>query len=141
LFQQTEHAGCGGTAAVADIGELFDFPHSQVAFAAVAALAGLIQLVFDTVGLARTHEFLQRRFYELVAEIAENLSPTEADAARWESALNRLYAEEKPPMRALDAVSYNSALESLGMSQQGRIPIKWHQSALRQILPFNGSSF
>jgi hypothetical protein len=71
-------------------------------------------LVFDPAGLARTHEFLQRRFYELVAEISETGKPSEVDLARWVSVINRLYAEEKPPMRALDAIPTTLQLTAWG---------------------------
>ncbi len=58
---------------------------------------------------ARTHEFLQRRFYEVVADLAEITSVEDTQLVGREAALNRLYAEEPPPMRALDAVAYNAA--------------------------------
>jgi hypothetical protein len=67
--------------------------------------------------------------------------PQDDDCSKWEAVLNRLYAEEPPPMRALDAISYNAALGSLGRDPKGRIPIKWWQSLLRQIWPFNETAF
>lgn len=87
-------------------------------FAAAAALAGLLQLVFDFGGEARSHEFLQRRFYELIAEITETLDATDQDLVRWKATLIRLYGEELPPMRALDAIAYNAAVDSLGYPKE-----------------------
>jgi hypothetical protein len=125
-----------GTAAVSD---LFDLPSKAFAFA--AALAGLLQLVFDFSGKARTHEFLQRRFYELVAEMNVATEPTAENIATWDAKLHGLYAEEPPPMRAMDAIAYNAALESLGKDPSKRIKISWVQSWLRHVFSFNGSAF
>lgn len=130
-----------GTVAAADLGLLVGLDESQKWFAFAAALAGLFQLAFDPAGLARTHEFLQRRFYEILAEMAEKSKPTESDEARWKGALFRLYAEEKPPLRALDAISYNAAAESLGYGKDKLITIRWWHTALSQVMPFNGTSF
>lgn len=132
-----------GTAAVGDLGTLFGLSGSAKVMAAIAAFAATIQLVFDLPSKARTHEFLQRRFYELAAEIEESgQAAVEPDAVhRWNSLLNRMYAEEPPPMRALDAVAYNAALESLGRNKAGLIVLTAWQSISRQVLPFNGVYF
>lgn len=110
-------------------------------FAAVAALAGLLQLVFDFGGKARIHEFLQRRFYELAAEMAETPEATQLDVEKWAGQLRRLYAEEPPPMRALDAIAYNAALDSLGRRQDHRLVVRWWHTLASQWWPFNHTSF
>jgi hypothetical protein len=109
--------------------------------AAIAALAGLLQLVFDFGGRARTHEFLQRRFYEVLAEMAETRNPDEAKLDAWEATLNRLYSEEPPPFRALDAVAYNAAVDATDMHKEGRIPLKLRHILLKQFWRFSGSAF
>jgi hypothetical protein len=129
----------GGALAFADLGRRFHI--SQEMFAAVATTAGLLQLVFDFGSKARTHEFLQRRLYEMIAEMSETKEPTAEQLARWEATLNRVYAEEPPPMRALDAVAYNAAVDSLGRGAEHRIPIRWWQSLFRQFWPFNETAF
>lgn len=128
-----------GSAAVANL-VYWGWLDSRV-FAGVAALAGLAQLVFDFGGKARTHEFLQRRFYELVAEISECLAAEEKDCARWDASLNRLYAEEPPPMRALDAISFNAAADSLGRQKLDRVKVTSWESLLRHLWPYNEKSF
>ena len=110
-------------------------------FAAAAALAGLLQLVFDFGGAARSHEFLQRRFYELIAEITETVEATDQDVARWKATLSRLYGEELPPMRALDAIAYNAAVDSLGYPREKRIQVRWWQSVSRHVWPYSEASF
>jgi len=129
-----------GTTAVGDLGAKIGFGSVQF-YAAVAALAGALQLVFDFGVRARTHEFLQRRYFEITAQISNMSTPSEADINRWDSELQRLYSEEPPPMRALDAIAYNEACESLGYSSGKRVKITWYQSLLRQFYPFHESEF
>ena len=129
-----------GAAAVADLGrEEWGFP--PAAFAAIATVAAALQLVFDFGSRARTHEFLQRRFYEIAADVSEAQSPSEAEIKRWDATLKRLYAEEPPPMRALDAISYNAAVESLGWAKERRLRVSWWQSLFRQVWAFNQAAF
>lgn len=126
-----------GTAAVGDLGSVIGI--SSKMFAAAGAIAGLLQLVFDLGSKTRTHEFLQRRFYELVARLSEIAETDEALIASAEADLNRLYAEEPPPMRALDAVAYNAASESLGANK--RVKIEWYQALLKQWWAFYSAEF
>lgn len=67
------------------------------------------QLTFDFGYKARTHEFLQRKYNEMLAEI--ELEAT-LDAARWRSKLYTVASDEPMPMRALDAVAYNAAVDA-----------------------------
>jgi hypothetical protein len=108
--------------------------------AVIATVAATIQLVFDFGVKARDHEFLQRRFYELIADVAQNPAPNEADVARWRADLQRLYAEEPPPLRALDAIAYNAACDSIGKSHC-RVRVTLWQSLMRHLYPFNGTFF
>ncbi len=126
-----------GAGAVGDIGQSLGVTAQWLA--AIATLAGALQLVFDLAGKARTHEFLQRRFYEVLAEIDEAGQPTEAQIAKWNAGLARLYAEEPPPMRALEAISHNAAKESLGAGR--RVRVEWWHTLLKQWWPFHGSEF
>jgi hypothetical protein len=130
-----------GTGAVVNVGQLAGIPIDAAVFAFLAALAGLLQLVFDVGGKARIHEFLQRRFYEVVADVAEQPDADEKVLAKWQATLSRLYAEEPPPMRALDAIAYNAAVDSLGYPAAKRLVVKWYHSLMRNVLPFNGASF
>jgi hypothetical protein len=127
-----------GATAAADVEKLTKIP-PEIA-AAIAALAGLFQLVFDLGGLARTHEFLQRRFYELLAEVSKNLDADPRQRAEWDVKLNEFYAEEPPMMRALDAIAYNAAWESLGKPSHLLKITAW-QSLMRNLIAFNSAIF
>lgn len=127
-----------GAGVMSQIGKGFGV--GDVAFGFIATLAGSLQLVFDLGVKARDHEFLQRRYYELLAEVTERIGPEPSDVAKWKAQLQRLAAEEPPPMRALDAIAYNAACDSLG-KDHGRVRVTFWQSLWRHLYPFNGTSF
>lgn len=121
-----------GAAAMADL------LAQQTLLTFVATLAGTLQLVYDFGGRARTHEFLQRRYYEVLAKIVE----AAGDEARHDglfAEMVRIYADEPPIMRALDAVAYNDAADSLNTDR--RVGVTRWQSRFRHLRPYHGVSF
>src|SRR5690349_21121170 len=58
-------------------------------------LFATIQLVFDFGGAARVHEFLQRRFYELLAELEATNPGDEHAMHKWSAKLITLTADER----------------------------------------------
>jgi hypothetical protein len=127
----------GGTAA-ADFGSRWGLDFKLLAF--VAAVVAALQLVFDFGMRARTHEFLQRRYYEMIAKISAKPNTAKKELGEWEAELNRIYSEEPTPMRALDAIAYNAACEALGRSDK-RVKVSWWQSLMRHFLPFQRAEF
>jgi hypothetical protein len=109
--------------------------------AAVAATIGAIQLVFDFGGRARLHEKLQMQYFQLISTIDGTINSTDVEKAKWEAALSLIYADEPPPMRALDAVAYNKACDSLGFGAKARLKVEWWQSLLRQFYSFPNARF
>ena len=71
------------------------------------------QLVFDFGGAARQHEFLQRRYYELLSEIETSDPDDRALERKWSAKLLTITADEPMTMRALDAIAYNKALDAI----------------------------
>lgn len=129
-----------GASAVGDLGSAIGGPDARW-FAAIATFFGTIQLVFDLSSKARTHEFLQKRFFELAAEIEEAGEKAVEEMTKWEAALRRLYAEEPPPMRALNEVAYNAAMISFGRSSKDLVVIPWWVNLFKQFWAFNGTTF
>lgn len=76
----------------------------------LSALLGAANLVFDPAGRARQHEALQRKAFELCAEIDSDIAPSAERCAEWTARLHKIYADEPPPMLAVDAVAYNATL-------------------------------
>jgi hypothetical protein len=108
--------------------------------AAAAAIVATLQLVGDFAVSARVHGYLQRRCYEVLAELEETKPGDEAKIAALRAKLTILYGEEPPQMRALDAIAYNAACDSVGKSN-ARVKISFLQSLLRHFYPFNGTEF
>jgi hypothetical protein len=124
-----------GTAAVANL-QILD-PRIP---AAGAAAIGALQLVFDFHGRARTHELLQRKYYDLLADIDLVLAPEGEQLTRWQAALNRIYADEPPPMRALDAIAFNAACRNLGYEHATKHIAPLHV-IFSQVWPFPTTNF
>jgi hypothetical protein len=95
-------AGVAGKAS-----ELFHIKELWLEFGVL--LFATLQLTFDFGYKARTHEFLQRKYNEMLAEI--ELDPT-PDPAKWQSKLYTIASDEPMPMRALDALAYNAAVDA-----------------------------
>jgi hypothetical protein len=108
--------------------------------AAGAAIIGAMQLVFDFNGRARLHENLQRRYFELIAAVEKKVDASPTDIAQWRADLGQIYADEPPPMKALDAIAFNSACDSLGCSQ-GRLRVTFRQWLLQQFYSFPNTHF
>ena len=124
-----------GAAAVSDLfGPMVDVRW----FAFAATFAGALQLVFDFGGRAKEHEFLQKRFYEVITAIERSRTATDEDLCRWRADLVAIYADEPPTMRALDAIAYNNAGDALNMPM--RIKIGFWRSLMRHVMPFNNWS-
>jgi hypothetical protein len=104
-----------------------------------------LQLVFDFASRARTHEFLQRRYYELLAEMEKGDLGSPGTREKWSAKLLTLAGEEPMTMRALDAIAYNKALAALESDpealRQNRLRVTWLQRRLRHIFAFQAAEF
>ena len=131
-----------GAAAIADFATTVAWPGwlwSPALFPVIATFAAAIQLVFDLGGKSAKHAYLQRRYYELIADMQRE--GVKDEDPKWEARLMNIYADEPPPKRALDAIAYNAACEAIGAKSEKRVQIRWYQSLLRHWLPFNKSDF
>lgn len=106
-----------------------------------------IQLVFDFGTRAMEHQFLQRRYYEILAQMdmdAESAADPEA-AKKWSAKLLTIAADEPMPMRALDAIAYNQALDAMHddaeTQQQFRQQVTTWQYLLRNFCAFQHTNF
>lgn len=129
-----------GTAAVADVtGKM----GAGVAPGLLVAILGSLQLVCDFAGRAKSHEILQKRYYDLLGQVIELSVPTVELCTKLEAEIMRISGDEPPTLRALDAIAYNDALTSMYGNErdQNRMRITWWQSATRHLLPHNGADF
>jgi len=104
---------------------------------------GALQLVFDFAGRARTHELLQRRYYDLLSEIQGGGEPTIEQRFHFTREMTKIAGEEPPTYRALDAIAYNEALDAmLGPDEaHQKCKLNWWQNATRHFFHHNGASF
>jgi hypothetical protein len=104
-----------------------------------------LQLVFDLGGRARDHQFLQRRYYELLAEMENENLDDEAIRRKWSAKLITISGDEPMPMRALDAIAYNKALSATcddpATLQGYRQHVSFLQRRLRHIFAYHAASF
>lgn len=129
----------GGTGTVAE----FARSNSTVAMVLGGCITtiGALQLVFDYAGRAHRHEALQRRYYEMLAELDGTLAPTSENCAKWLGDISRIAADGPPTMRALDVIADNQATSTLLGGDRPRLKIGWFCSATRQLLAHNGGKF
>jgi hypothetical protein len=101
-----------------------------------------MQLTFDFGYKARTHEFLQRKYNEMLADIELETAP---DPAKWKSKLYTIASDEPMPMRALDALAYNAALDAtisdVATKQANRLRVPFCHRLLRHFLAREGYEY
>lgn len=133
-----------GAAAVGKIAGILEIGDYWVQFAIV--LVATVQLVFDFGGRAGTHKFLQKRYYELLAEmeVAPRLD-TDNAKKKWSARLLTVAGDEPIPMRALDALAYNTALDALindpSELNKCRLRVPLVHRCLKQFIAFQGTQF
>lgn len=128
-----------GAAAAADLADDYGVPGSALALA--TAIVGALQLTFDFGGRARTHETLQRRYFEVLADISEHPNPDELQVAGWTAALYRIYGDEPPMLPVGNADAHNDAANALGRDPEERIVVPLRARLLGWIWPFDGSDW
>jgi hypothetical protein len=115
----------------------FAFVSQFKIFAALVTIAGVVDLVFDVSGKARSHAALRRRVYDVLAQTED---PTRTLASLKEQAV-RIYADEPPTMHAVSALAYNAAMQAFDRPEKYQFPIStWHR-ALRHWWPFTAEDF
>jgi hypothetical protein len=104
--------------------------------------AATAQLTFDFSYRARTHEILQKDYYKMLAEIELDLAP---DQKRYDAKLFTIAADEPMPMRALDALAYNAALDATTsdpeIKKRNRLWVPRIHRLLRHIIAFHAHEY
>lgn len=126
----------GGAGVVSTLGH--DFPVIGTVSAIAMAVATAIDMSWDPRGLALESARLRRRYYELLADAGD---ADAAGLARLQADLKRLYAEERPQLRAVDATAWNSAAASLYDTKVSPIPLTRAEKWLAHLWAFNDVDF
>jgi hypothetical protein len=100
------------------------------------------QLTFDFGYRARTHEFLQKKYFEMLAEMELEQSP---DQKKWTAKLFAIAGDEPMPMRALDALAYNAALDAttsdVNIKRANRLHVPFVHRLLRHVIAFHAHEY
>lgn len=100
------------------------------------------QLAFDLGYRARTHEFLQKKYFEMLAEMELEPSP---DQKKWDAKLFVIASDEPMPMRALDALAYNAALDAttsdIDIKRVNRLRVPLIHRLLRHFIAFHAHEY
>jgi hypothetical protein len=133
-----------GAAAVGKVAKIFSIDDYWIELGIVFVATS--QLVFDFGGRAATHIFLQKRYYDLLAdmEVSRNADGVEAKK-RWSAKLITIAGDEPMPMRALDALAYNAALDAWTTNpevlKEHRLDVPWRYRRLKHFVAFQGTQF
>ena len=108
-------------------------------------VAATLQLVFDFGGRARTHDFLQRRYYEFLADIEGKSLESDEEKRMWSAKFTLICSEEPVTMRALSAIAYNQAVDATVYDSADRkaqrLKINWWQRIMRNWCAFQNVDF
>lgn len=131
----------GGAATVIQV--LDGVPWLKVALGIAITAIGALKLVLNFGSRARDHQILQRRYYEILGDIKEGGNLSEKQRYKIMGDLARIAGDEPPTLRALDAVAYNEATDSLygETASASRIPITKWQDFTKHFLTHNGAPF
>jgi len=109
-------------------------PGWTLTFAAAVAVFSVSDLVVETARLARVHNDLSKKFFELEKEIvnSENSNPETVSTFK----IKRLDIEinEPPPLKVLDSICHNELLRALGYDKSELLEIKWYQRLFSQFV-------
>jgi hypothetical protein len=122
-----------------------DFHLQQLWLEMSLVFLATLQLVFDFGDRAATHGHLQKRYYDFLSDVEGVTDPTDAQKRHWSAKLLTLAADEPLPMRALDALAYNKALDAttndLERAKEYRLYVSWHARRLRHLIAFQSRQF
>jgi hypothetical protein len=129
-----------GAAVAGKASKIFHVEEAWLEFAVL--IAATAQLTFDFGYRARTHEFLQKKYNDMLAEIELNPKPSEK---RYSAKLFTIAGDEPMPLRALDALAYNAALDATtsdpDVKRRNRIWIPRMQRLLRHFVAFHAYEY
>lgn len=122
-----------GTGAVVDV--IATSAIAKGVLGAVAAALAALDLTFDLSNRARMHALMKRRYFELLADLAER----KKTADEVEACIHRYSADEEPAYHALLRDSWNAAQQMVYGDEAQHLPLPWHHRWFMNWLRFNGT--
>jgi hypothetical protein len=126
-----------GTATAAQL--FSSFSKGTLAVGLATTVVGLVDLVFDLSGKARTHGFLRRRFIE-VGAFCEHATWTPSSLRE---RIQSTYADEPPQFHGANAIAYNNAYRTLHDNKESGklLDVPKHVHMLRNWCRFESHDF
>ncbi len=109
----------------------------KAVLAALPVAFGALDLTFDLSNRARIHGQMKRRYFELLADVADRSKTVEQAAA----AMHRCSADEEPAYHALLATAWNAAQVMVYGDEARRYALPWSARFLKQVFRFEGTTF
>lgn len=131
-----------GAATVTQFGQWLGFGDISKVLATATAVVGAAKLAFNFASRARDHERLQRRYYDLLADIETHASDTTEEMVRgWQATIVKITGDEPPLWALIDAISYNEAGNALGAGPQQLLVIPWWARIVGRVTSLSGYRF
>lgn len=130
----------GATTVVKPVDSIFGFAATQV-FGVVTTMIGAAKLAFGFSATARTHEALQRRYFDILASIEAHPCPSDEDVRGWYAAMVKTTADEPPVNHLVDAISYNEAANTLGHTKAQTLHIPIWAGIIGKVSSLHGYRF
>jgi hypothetical protein len=129
-----------GASVAGKAAKLLHVEESLLEFAVL--IVATAQLTFDFGYRARSHEILQKDYYKMLAEIELDPMP---DQKRYDAKLFTIAADEPMPLRALDALAYNAALDATtsdpDVRSRNRLHIPLFHRLFRHFIAFHAHQY
>jgi hypothetical protein len=129
-----------GAGVVGKAAKLFHVEELWLEFSVL--VVATMQLAFDFGFRSRTHEFLQKKYFEMLAEMELERKPNQK---KWDAKLFTIASDEPMPMRALDALAYNAALDATtsdpDVRSANRLRVPFIHRLLRHAIAFHSHEY
>lgn len=98
------------------------------------AVFSVIDLVVETARLARLHNDLAKKFFELEKEIINSEDSNDNTLSKFTTHRLDIEANEPPPLKVLDSICHNELLRAMGYDKSEFVKIKWYQRLFSQFI-------
>lgn len=105
------------------------------------AIAGAVDLVAALSDRARDHEFLYRRFSELMKEIKRKIDPSAEDLTSWRVRRIEIESDEPPIYWGIEAGCYNEVASAFDRNPAEMVEISGWRALLKNYLMFDPTRF
>jgi len=109
-------------------------PAWTLTFAAAVAVFSVSDLVVETARLARVHNDLLKKFFELEKEIVNSKNSDPEAVAKFKTRRLDIEINEPPALKVLDSICHNELMRALGYDKSDFLEIKWYQRLFAQFI-------